>query len=103
MTKTDIDDTARRLLAAVSELVAGPPFAAAEARVLGDLYLRLREQLEELRGDRSPEAAESLALTVYLSLLAEDRSPGPEALVDLKTRIEDALGKGRPSAEVTRC
>lgn len=98
--RTDIDQRASRLVAAVSAAAGDLRATRPDARALGDLYLRVREQLQELDATAAPAAtAESLALTVYLAWLAEDGAPGPDQLVRLKTRIEEALRETSEEAE----
>lgn len=90
-----MDETARRLVAEVSESVSrelhGPRLTQP---LLNELYLRVRERLLELGalGVAREEVVENLALTIYLAWLAEGGDlPGPRALVVLKTSVARAL------------
>lgn len=94
MTTRTIEERARRLVAEVAETGREEPAAgSATARSVTDLYERLRDHLAELAPEvEVEEAAEALALTVYLTRSAEGgESPGFEELSRLKSRIEAVL------------
>jgi len=94
MNRRTIDEQARRLVAVVSQSLSrelGIP--RPEQPLLGELYLRVRDRLAGVSdlGAASDDEAEDLALTIYLTCLAESDSVGPHILVQVKACVAAAL------------
>ena len=94
MNRMTIDEQARKLVAAVSQSLSSKMDGLQPGQpLLAELYLRTRDRLREI-GDleiAGDDAAEGLALTIYLVWLAEVEAPSPDLLIELKDSVRAAL------------